>query len=113
MESGSELLYGAMAAQASVVRDTRYYELYSTTYTQWLDEAASQCARYGALLERIHDQPITMHEECAPDVMKTTFANGISVLVNYTDTPQTIDGVLVEGGDFTAIEGGVPLAETA
>lgn len=106
VESGSELLWGAMFEDSSVLTGTRYEHLYSTQYELWLDEAAESIVRYQSLLCKVYDKKIVAHSEIAPDVMKTVFDGGLEVIVNYSDTDTMVDGQIVKSLDYTYTEGG-------
>lgn len=105
VESGSELLYGGMYAQSSVVTGTRYDYLYSTEFSLWENEAVATTTRYRDLLNTVYDETITGHRAVAVDVMETTFSDGTRVLINYTEEAVTIDGVTVNAGDYAVMEG--------
>ncbi len=106
VESGSELLYDGMFTASSAVTGTRYDHLYGTQYSLWADQAAALYKRYQPLLDKIYDQVIVAHTELAFDVMQTTFENGISVIVNYSDTDFVLGDEVVVAGGFTVLEGG-------
>lgn len=105
-ESGSELLWGAMYEDSSVLTGTRYEHLYSTQYNLWLDGAAEKIIRYQSLLDRVHDKKIIAHTEMAPNVMKTTFEGGTEVIVNYGENGATVDGLNIPALDYVYREGG-------
>lgn len=102
VETGSELLYAGIHADAAVLQDSRYQHLYSATYTLWAEGAAARYQAYQPLLETIYDQPITAHESPAPGVAATTYANGVKVYVNYNEAAVTVDGVTVDGMGFAS-----------
>lgn len=104
-ESGSELLYGCMYADSSVVQATRFDNLYSTQYTLWRDSVLPIVQRYQELYKKVYDQPIVQHESVQEDVMRTTFANGVQVIVNYTREDVTVAGQTVAARDYYVTQG--------
>ncbi len=106
VESGTELLYDGMYAASSAVKGTRYDHLYGTQYSLWADQAAKLYADYQPLLQQVYDQVIVDHTELATDVMQTVYENGVTVVVNYSNTDFVIDDVTVCAGSFAVLEGG-------
>lgn len=100
VEFGSELLYTGMYASASKLTDTRFHALYGTTYTAWQEDACINWKTYSQLMEAIYDQTITGHSQPVPNVFRTTYANGVAVLVNYSDEDSTVDGQTVPAAGF-------------
>ncbi len=98
--------YGAMpywewgAKESSVLKDTQYNYNYSAYYLDWLEEAANEYVKIKDLYEDIADEVMVAHEKLAENVYKTTYANGVAVIVNYGDAAYTADGVTVNALDF-------------
>ena len=46
------------------------------------------------------------HEKLAEDVVKVTYENGMSVIINYTEEAYTADGVTVPALDYAVTGGG-------
>lgn len=105
VETGSELHYGGMYADANEVTGTRYDDLYSSTYTLWQDTAAKQYSEYMPLLRKIYDQTITGHEYLTDGVVRTVFENGIEVIVNYSDEDFKYGEQMVKAKGFSVSEG--------
>lgn len=105
VESGSEMLWTAMYADAVEVTNTAFDGLYSSTYTLWLEEAADLYGQWYPILEKVAGSEIVSHRERMPDVMETGYACGITVLVNYTYEDVLVDGRTIPARGFAAIEG--------
>lgn len=103
VETGSELLFSGIYEDAAFLGETAYSALYSTTFELWKDEAVAYDKEYRPLLERIGRQAITQHERLADDVYRTTYEDGTSVYVNYSEKQQKVDNVTIGGMDFEAI----------
>lgn len=91
VETGSELCYDAIYNNASVLKDTDYNDLYSTTYTLWSEDAIKQYQSYKSLLSKIYDQTIVDHKKVADGVYYTKYSNDISVMVNYNESQYVLD----------------------
>lgn len=74
---------------------TDYNSLYSSTYSAWLEEAASIYKNFNENLTEVQDAYMDSHEEVAADVFKVTYSNGSVVYVNYNDEEVTVDGVTI------------------
>ncbi|MBQ9964447.1 MAG: hypothetical protein IJP14_04925 [Clostridia bacterium] len=106
VESGSELLFDSMYESSALLTGTRYDHLYATQYTLWMDQAVELYTRYQPLLKTIYDQTIVAHTELASDVMQTTYENGVSVIVNYSNVDYVSDSLTVKPLDYAVQEGG-------
>ncbi len=89
VETGSELLYDGIYADASLLSETRYNDLYSTTFGLWKDDAVAKYKEYYGILKKIYNSPITYHKQLSDGVYMTTYENGIQVIVNYSDKAYT------------------------
>ncbi len=103
VETGSELLYGAIAEDAAQLVDTAYSELYSTTFALWKEQAVAYDQEYRPLLEAVAGQAIVDHTQLGEHLYKTTYENHVTVYVNYADTAQQADGITIGGMDFEAV----------
>lgn len=101
-ETGSELLFDGIAADASVLSGTRYDYLYSTTFDLWSDTAAEMYARIKPLLERVGTSTISAHTVLG-ELTCTVFENGTAVYVNYGLAPAEYNGVTVPARDFAVV----------
>jgi hypothetical protein len=61
-------------------------------------------AALGALHERTTGSSVMRHDLLADGVARVTYANGVTVTVNYNRSPYTADGVTVEALSYT-VEG--------
>lgn len=104
-ESGSELLYGCMYEDSSVITNTRFDYLYSTQYSLWSEKSLQSILKHQELIEQVYDQEITEHRELMTDVMVTTFANGIKVIVNYNNNEVNINGNKILARDYVVLKG--------
>ena len=64
------------------------------------DEAVELYKEYQTLYESIAGSHITGHEQLQTDVFKTVYANGVSVIVNYSSKDVQADGKTVPSMDY-------------
>ncbi|HCA30659.1 MAG TPA: hypothetical protein DEP23_14470 [Ruminococcaceae bacterium] len=105
VETGSELLYAGIHNHSSVLTDTRFDHLYSTTVSFWLEDAEEQYIQYHPILEKIYGMQIVAHETLRDYVTQTTFEGGIRVYVNYGDQAVTVNKMTVPPMGFAIAEG--------
>lgn len=86
---------------------TEYNTLYSSTYSAWLDDAASIYEDFNKNLTGVRDAYMVNHEEVASDVYKVTYDNGTVIYVNYNAEAVTVDGtVSVDAESYKVVEKG-------
>lgn len=85
---------------------TDYNTLYSSTYSAWLEEAASIYKEFNKELTEVRNAYMTSHEEVADNVYKVTYENGYTVYVNYNKDKVTVDGETVEAEAYKVVKKG-------
>ena len=105
VEAGIELLWNGIYEDSAQLSTTNYDDLYGSTYTLWIKDAAERYQKYQPLLKKIYDAQIVNHDEILDDVTVTTYSNGIKVYVNFTDEDVEINGVKVAAKNFEYKEG--------
>lgn len=105
VETGSSLLYACIAEDADILMNTRYAELYGSTYSLWAEDAAALYGQYRDLFERICDKTITAHDQVGDNVFVTEFEGGIRVAVNYGDSDVQFEGTNIGAMSFTELKG--------
>ncbi len=80
---------------------TEYSNLFSSTYTDWLDDAISIYTEFNKKLASVWDAKIVKHEEIQDDVFAVTYDNGKTVYVNYTDDEVSVeDDIVIDPTSF-------------
>ena len=74
-------------------------------YGYWFDEAVDRHKEAADYLLDVSDQAIVNHEQIENGVYKTVFANGTSVIVNYTSKDVMVNGKNVESENYTVTGG--------
>lgn len=86
---------------SSMLKFTPYDYMFSTRYTDWLDEAAELYARLNEALAMVRTKPMEEHIRHQDGVVEVRYAGGTSIFVNYNDHPVTAGGVTIEAKSFT------------
>jgi hypothetical protein len=96
LETGSTVYYQWFASDASKVKDTDYNHLYALNYKDWIGEAAELYKESNRVLAKVRNQVITAHVRLAPGVVRTTYANGLTVTINYNRAAVAVDGLQLQ-----------------
>lgn len=79
---------------------TDYSELFSSTFSSWVDEATDIYKDINANLKDVWNEYIVDHEEVESNVFKVTYENGKVVYVNYNDVECEVDGNVIEKNSY-------------
>lgn len=79
---------------------TEYSELFSSTFSSWVDEATNVYKDFNANLKDVWNEYIVGHEEVQDNVFKVTYDNGKVVYVNYNDVECEVDGNVIEKNSY-------------
>lgn len=100
VETGAVPYFALFYADNTLLRNTDYTYLTSNNYTLWFDQSVALYQEYQTLYQSIAGSHIAAHEELQPNVYKTTYANGASVIVNYTGKDVQVNGATVPSMDY-------------
>lgn len=78
--------------------------IYTSSYAQWGDTVRQTYAWMNALLAPVRGQQIVSRQKLAEGVYATTYANGKTILVNYTTRPFSHAGATVAARDAILLE---------
>lgn len=101
IETGSDPYFCGMYEDSFILMETTYNDLYSSSFSNWYELALDAYQKYSSVYDTLYDKAIVSHSEVAASVYQTVFEDGTSILVNYNDADQIIDGVTVEAKSFT------------
>ena len=79
---------------------TDYSELFSSTFSSWVDEATEVYKDFNKNLIDVWNEFIVDHEEVQEDVFKVTYENGKVVYVNYNDVECEVDGNVIDKNSY-------------
>ena len=80
-----------MFAENSTLYDTEYTDLFALHYSTWLEDTAAAVARYQQDMQPVAGRQILQHHMVQPNVYRTVFEGGYSVLVNYGSSAVTCE----------------------
>lgn len=78
--------------------------LYTSEYNVWKGEMVDEYLYLAQALEPVAGAKILKHEVLAEDVVRISYDNGVSIVVNYTDRPFTQGGIRVNAMSFTVTQ---------
>lgn len=99
-ETGSDLLYACIAGDSYRLRETRLSAMYSAGYDLWKSPAIDAYASLKELYVRTGSSVIVHHERLAEELYRTTYDNGVQVLVNYSANSTEYAGQKIDGESF-------------
>ncbi|MGQ9631991.1 MAG: DUF5696 domain-containing protein [bacterium] len=103
--------YGALPtfeltySRTEKLRDTRYRDLFSSYYKDWLEDAVREYKEVNLKMGYLRNQFIVDHRKLAPNVYQTTYEDGSKVIVNYGGDEFKGDGFTVGGLNYILIGG--------
>ncbi len=106
LEYGSGVYYEWIYEPNHKVKDTEFDNLYAVNYEQWINQAAEMYQEVNGVLKNVQNQKLTGHEKLADGVYKSTYENGVYVVVNYNRTAVLAEGQTIEAESY--ITGGEP-----
>ncbi|MCR5278978.1 MAG: hypothetical protein K6E19_06015 [Lachnospiraceae bacterium] len=104
IESGAGLYFKWIYADNSVLKETKFDQLYSVNYESWLDKAIEDYKKVNDILGPLQGQTITKHEFIENDVVAVTYEKGTKIVVNYSDRAITAEGQTVEPHSYGVIK---------
>lgn len=105
IEMGMSPTFSWIGSDPELLKNTRLNHLYSSDYQNWLEFAAEGYGTINAVLSRVQGLAITAHENVAAGVSSTTYGGGLTILVNYNDSPVTVGGLTIQANSFAIREG--------
>ena len=103
LETGSSLNFEWIARNTDKISDTQYDTLYADDYKNWIDDAISSYNEIRPLMAKVSDSRIVSHTVIESNVRKTSYENGISVIVNYNQYDVTVDGDVIQANGYYVI----------
>lgn len=100
LEYGSGVYYEWIYEPNHKVKDTEFDDLYAVNYEQWINQAAEMYLEVNGILKNVQNQRLTGHEKLADGVYKSTYENGVYVVVNYNRTAVLAEGRSIEAESY-------------
>jgi hypothetical protein len=74
----------------------------SSRYVDWKDTIAEMVNKSAEVYAKVGGQPITLYEQLGA-LSFTTFANGVKVVVNYSEEAVTYNDIVIEANSFIVL----------
>lgn len=100
LETGANPYFAGSHASSSEVKNTDFDDNYFLNYRDWLDEAADFYEEINPVLRKLRSERITSHEKLEDDVYITTYENGTSIIVNYSQQEISLEDITVPPRDY-------------
>lgn len=106
IESGAGAYYKITGTKYEDLANTSYDSMYSTVYSEIKDQIIDTYEYVSQALDGVYGTKIVKHEQVAPEVYKTTYENGTSIYVNYSDKDYVAEGIKIAAEDYFKVNGG-------
>lgn len=106
METGSVPYFVVFYEDNTELRNSDYTYLSSANYNLCFEDSVELAKAYGELVDKVGDSYLQKHECVQKDVYRSTYANGWSVITNYSETDVVVDGATVAAFDYILVEEG-------
>jgi len=100
VETGSGIHFVWTYNDNSILKDTAFTNYYSVNYLDWIDKAAQTYDDVNKVLKEVTNQAIVKHEQLQDDLYRTIYENGISIIVNYSNSEVEFEGKKIDAGSF-------------
>ncbi len=104
IETGSIPYFSWINGESRLLKDSEYNNLYSLGIDSWIDQGVDYYSKANKVLSDLTNKVIIDHQNIEKNVYKTTFENGVSIVVNYNDNEIQINDVVVAGNSFIRID---------
>lgn len=104
-EYGAGLCFTFMKEDTPILQDTAYSCYTSASYDRWKKEIIPEMVRYQEEMTGLNRMLIVDHSRLADNVTATTYDDGTTVYVNYSDADFDENGVTVGARDYRVERG--------
>ena len=106
VESGAGLYFSFMAAETSILQETKFRQFYANEYDKWSPDANALYQKFTADFTGLYDRAIVNHAIIAEGLTLTEYEGGTCVMVNYGDSAARYDGVVINARDYAVLRRG-------
>lgn len=103
IENGAGIYCEIMAADPFILSNTTYTNMYSVSSDVWLDKIMEKYHEVNRELQGLSSQRIYEHKRLVDEVFQTTYEDGTSVVVNYSDEVFYVGETKVKSLDYAVI----------
>lgn len=100
LEAGALPYFTLAAAESHVIKGTNYDHFLSINYDQWREVILGLYEEYYPIYSKIYGHKFIEHQQVQKGVTKSTFDNGISIIVNHNHYPVEYEGVTIDAQGY-------------
>lgn len=104
IEYGCMPYYELTYNDANLLKNTRYNKLFTSSYSDWIDEIEAIYKEFNSKLKGVFNQNIIEHCKIGDNVYKVLYENQSIVYVNYNKDPVLCEGHVINGEDYFIFE---------
>lgn len=104
IEAGAGAYYKITGTFYEELANTSYDSMYSTVYSDIKDQIFDTYSYLSEALDGVYGVKMVNHEQVAENVYKSTYANGTSIYVNYSDKEYVANGIKVAAQDYFKVK---------
>lgn len=88
------------------LRDTGFDQLFSSTYDDWEDTVVETYQEFKDQLSCVYGEQMVDHKRVTDDLVRTEYANGVVVYINYGEAEASAEDVKVPAKSYLVVGGG-------
>lgn len=94
---------------ANLLKDTPSKDVYTSAFNVWKKQIVNDYSMVSSSLGKVTNQTIQSRDVLSAGIVKVTYSNNISIIVNYTDKPfnDQNDHIIVKAKGFAVVDGKV------
>lgn len=90
---------------ASELRDTKYNNLFTSSYDHWLDNASQIYTEFNEKLSSVWNEDMVEHSRLADELYGVRYGNGTVIYINYGEDKVNYRGHSIDARDYLVVEG--------
>lgn len=100
LEYGSGVYFKWIYEPNYVIKETDQNDLFAVNYEIWLDQATAIYSEVNEFLKQVSGKRMVKHEKLDVGTYKTTYENGMYVIVNYSNAQVTVNGKTIDAEGY-------------
>ncbi|OZB94307.1 DUF5696 domain-containing protein [Paenibacillus sp. XY044] len=105
LEYGAIPTYELTAEETSKLQRTAEDRLLSSAYQDWMDASVQEYEDYSRIAALTMNEQMVNHEKLGAQLFRTTYANGVQVIVNYGSKSVEVENTKVDALNYAVVEG--------
>jgi hypothetical protein len=107
IENGAFPSFKGIYRESSILKESIINDIFSASYVDWIDEAASGYLKLQQLYIEIGTSAVKEHRKLQEGINAVTYENGVTIIVNHTTNTYTKEGINVKAKSFAVYKGGI------